>query len=77
MGKYFKDEYLDELWTRLVAATVRLAGYDGWLTIGDIYPEDGYITITSPSADEFVYSDYEREEGSCVGYLPISIADLS
>ena len=75
MGKYFKDETLDGLWTRLVASTIRLAGYDGWLTIGDIYPKDGYITVTHPSGDEFVYSDYERED--YVSTLPISITNLS
>lgn len=76
MGKYFNNAELDALWARLVTATEKLCGDGGWTGTGPIYEEDGYMTISSPTADEFVFPQDSINWGSQLGALPIATTQL-
>jgi hypothetical protein len=76
MGKYFNNATLDGLWTRLVNITEKLSGEGGWTGTGPIYEEDGYMTISNPSADEFVFPQDDINWGSDIGSLPIATTRL-
>jgi hypothetical protein len=51
---YFNNTELNDLWARLVIATKNLCGDGFWTGTGPIYKENGYMTISNPTADEFV-----------------------
>lgn len=76
MGKYFNNEILDGLWVRLVNITEKLSGNGGWTGTGPIYEEDGYMTISNPSADEFVFPRDSINWDSQLGALPIATTQL-